>query len=142
MKAKIILDTNILFSAIAFDKVVEKVLLLTTDQTGELQTYRSSATSRELVTKLSSPKFLSYRKMTLQQVKEIIEEYFQISKLVEPTQKVILSRDKDDNMFLELAHEINADYLITGDKDLLSLNSFKGTKICKPSEFIKMVIAD
>jgi predicted nucleic acid-binding protein len=39
-------------------------------------------------------------------------------------------------MFLEIAKEVKADYLITGDNDLLELGKFENTEILKPSEFL------
>jgi len=39
-------------------------------------------------------------------------------------------------MFLELCLEAKADYLITGDRDLLDLKSFKKTIILTPKQFL------
>ena len=44
-------------------------------------------------------------------------------------------RDVDDNHVLQLADYIQADCIITGDKDLLVLESFKKTQIFSPREF-------
>lgn len=44
-------------------------------------------------------------------------------------------RDRDDAFLLVLAGAINADYLITGDKDLLILGRFGKTKIVTISQF-------
>ena len=46
-------------------------------------------------------------------------------------------RDPADNMFLELAVEGQADIIISGDNDLLSLNPFRGIKIITAAEFLK-----
>jgi len=45
-------------------------------------------------------------------------------------------RDPFDEMFLVCAILGNADYIISGDKDLLSLDSFRETKIAGPTEFL------
>ena len=45
-------------------------------------------------------------------------------------------RDPKDNIILELAVSGNADYIITGDADLLVLNPFKGIAIVTPAEFL------
>ena len=47
--------------------------------------------------------------------------------------------DEDDNEILRLTEFVHADYLITGDKDLLKLNTFLQTKILSPAEFSKVV---
>ena len=45
--------------------------------------------------------------------------------------------DKKDNPILNLAVSANADFLISGDKDLLVLKKIKGVKIISPAEFWK-----
>lgn len=50
-----------------------------------------------------------------------------------------LCRDPKDNKFLDLVFACKADFLITGDKDLLTLKDFKKTKIVTPRKFIEAV---
>lgn len=50
---------------------------------------------------------------------------------------VKLCRDPNDDMFLECAMRANADLLIAGDKDLLVLGSYKGTRIVTPAEYVR-----
>jgi uncharacterized protein len=45
-------------------------------------------------------------------------------------------RDPGDDMFLECAALAKADLLIAGDKDLLTLGQYKGTRIITPSEYL------
>ena len=45
------------------------------------------------------------------------------------------NRDPKDNFLLDLIHFSKADYLITGDKDLLILNPFLTATIFTPSQF-------
>ena len=40
-------------------------------------------------------------------------------------------------MFLECAALAKADLLVAGDKDLLTLRSYKGARIVTPSEYLK-----
>ena len=49
------------------------------------------------------------------------------------------SRDLADNIFLELAVDGHADYLVSGDKDLLVLNPFQGIPILTPAEFLGLL---
>ena len=44
-------------------------------------------------------------------------------------------RDKDDNMVLACARAVRADYLVSGDADLLVLESFEGVAIVRPRDF-------
>ena len=48
-----------------------------------------------------------------------------------------MSRDPKDNFLLDLIDFSKADYLVTGDKDLLEHNPFKTAQILTPNEFEK-----
>ncbi len=49
---------------------------------------------------------------------------------------VSVCRDPKDDYLLELSRDGRADYLLTGDKDLLSLETFEGTRICTLTGFL------
>jgi putative PIN family toxin of toxin-antitoxin system len=49
-----------------------------------------------------------------------------------------ICRDPKDDMFLECAALAKADYLVAGDKDLLILGSYEGTRIITPLEYIHL----
>lgn len=57
--------------------------------------------------------------------------------LVEPDEHVTVCRDPKDNQFLDVAVASEAPFLVTGDKDLLILKSFRTTRILTPREFLK-----
>ena len=46
-------------------------------------------------------------------------------------------RDPHDDMFLECAALAKADLLVAGDKDLLTLGAYEGTRILTPSAYLK-----
>lgn len=56
--------------------------------------------------------------------------------LVEPESQVTVCRDPKDNQFLDVAVASNAPFLVTGDKDLLSLKTFRTTRIFTPRQFL------
>jgi len=51
---------------------------------------------------------------------------------------VHVCRDPKDEMFLECAALAGADLLVTGDKDLLSLGNYGGTRIVTPLEYVEL----
>ena len=51
-------------------------------------------------------------------------------------------RDIKDLYLLSMAESIPADYLVTGDQDLLVLRNHLGTKIITFAEFVSMVLGD
>ena len=59
--------------------------------------------------------------------------------VVSPTQTVTVCRDPEDNALLECAWAGRADYLVTGDPDLLTLDPFHGTRIVRPTEFLRLL---
>ena len=48
-------------------------------------------------------------------------------------------RDPDDDKLLELAVNGAADFIVTGDDDLLVMNPFRGIAIVTPAEFLTVV---
>jgi putative PIN family toxin of toxin-antitoxin system len=72
-------------------------------------------------------------------VKELIEllETIGVNVEIEPTH--FISRDPKDNFLLDLIDVSQADYLVTGDKDLLEHNPFKTAQILTPDEFEKQL---
>ncbi len=56
--------------------------------------------------------------------------------LVEINEVITDCRDVKDNKFLELAVSGKADYIVSGDDDLLVLNPFRAIPILKPREFL------
>ena len=59
-----------------------------------------------------------------------------VGEFIEPKTKIKVCRDSKGNMFLELAVTGKASCIITGDKDLLALNPFRGIKIISPGDFL------
>lgn len=132
---RVVFDTNTLVSASlsklsvsrqAFDKAVNGGLLLTSDETilelGEV-IFRSkfdrysSVEARELF-------FLNF----VEQATNILVEL-----------RLDDCRDPKDNKFLELAVTGHADVLVTGDKDLLILDPYRGTLIMSSSAFLEWI---
>jgi hypothetical protein len=128
-KIKVILDTNILISGIYWDGNSGKIISLWLKE--KIEVCFSPETLAEFINKLAD-KF----QMPPHFLKEWQEIFEERGLLFLPSQKVRRCRDKKDNLFLELALISKADFLITGDKDLLVLKKFHQTKIVKPGEFL------
>ena len=60
--------------------------------------------------------------------------------VVAPTRTLTVVSDDDDNRVLEAAIEGAADYIVSGDTDLLDLGSFRGIPILAPAEFAAAVL--
>lgn len=57
---------------------------------------------------------------------------------VEVAVQVRACRDPRDDMFLELAVSGHADYIVSGDTDLLALDPFQGVRILPPHSFLEL----
>lgn len=68
-------------------------------------------------------------------VKELIELIETIGDFYEFKPINFISRDPKDNFLLDLIDVSKADYLVSGDKDLLAHNPFKNTLIITPKNF-------
>ena len=127
-RIRVVLDTNILLSAILFGGVPGKLLDLWRDGIYELA--MSPELLAEFVTKLRF-KF-DFPSDLVKEWEQLLREHA-INVLPEYTTKVC--RDPDDNKFLDVSLAAGAIYLVTGDQDLLSLERYQGIRILKPTEF-------
>jgi putative PIN family toxin of toxin-antitoxin system len=127
-----VIDTNVLVSSILIKKSSSDATLKKVRNLGNL--LFSEATLHELQTTLSRSKFDKY--VSLQVRSEFIFRLRLESELVEIVERVYLCRDEKDNKFLEVAINGKADYLITGDNDLLVLRPFQDVKIMTINEFL------
>jgi len=74
-----------------------------------------------------------------EQAVETLADYLGFLRIVSiPKLLDAVPRDPDDNMVLECAIEGKAQYIVTGDKDLLVLKTFRDIQIVSASEFLKV----
>lgn len=59
-----------------------------------------------------------------------------MAEVVEPTVRLRVCRDPNDDKFLECAVAGEAEYIISEDQDLLTLKEFQGVKVLSVAEFI------
>ena len=90
----------------------------------------------EVNTTIQYPKLAKYIKPDV--IKEFIEIFPQTVQIFPIVTKVEICRDVKDNFLLSLSKDVNADFLITADNDLLVLNQFENTRILTLSEFINL----
>ncbi len=85
----------------------------------------------ELAETLARPKFDPYVSRPDRQ--KFFELFARVAEWVPVTTTIRRCRDPKDDKFLELAVDGKADWIITGDKDLLELSPFRSTSILTPS---------
>lgn len=58
--------------------------------------------------------------------------------VIAPKLNIKVCRDEKDNQFLECAENAKADYIVSGDGDLLSLKKYKDISIVRSSEILRL----
>ena len=131
---RILLDTNVYISAILFKGKPRQILQELVDE--RVTAFTSNEILKELEDTLSKPKF----KLTNDFVQIVLSEIRDITKLIStsPLKNYLDLRDRNDYHILEAAFSAKIDYLITGDKDLLSLKKISDFKIVSPQEFLRI----
>ncbi len=126
-----VFDNNVLVSAAllagvprqAFDKLLDNGMVLI-----------SVPVLLELAEVLNREKFDKY--VTHDERMRFMVGFLRVAEMIETGETIAVCRDPKDDKLLELAVSGDADFLVTGDKDLLVLNPFRGVKIITPREFL------
>ena len=129
---RIVIDSNVFISAFYFGGKPKGVVARAAEGLDEL--FLSYDIIGEIQQVMSRPKFKTDI-MAVKQYAAMIEE---ISDIVAPSLSVDVSRDKKDNKIIECAVCAKADYIVTGDEDLLSLKSYQGIKIVSAADYLKL----
>jgi hypothetical protein len=128
---KIILDTNLWISFLISKNFIQIDELI---ENRRLILIFSNELIEEFIAVVSRPKFKTY--FSKKDIEKFLVYFEQFGELVEVKSDLKICRDEKDNFLLNLSVDSKADYLITGDKDLLILDKIANTKILTPSEFI------
>lgn len=130
---RVVVDTNVFVAALLSDATPRRVY--EAFLSGTITLLFSRQTLFELVMVLQRP---SIRLITSRpEADRLLADVQRDGRLVETTERVFACRDPKDNRFLECALAGHADYLVTGDLDLLVLHPFRGIPILRPAEFLR-----
>lgn len=130
---KVILDTNLWISFLItqnysqLDEIIfeKKCTLIFSEELLE-----------EFFSVIKRPKFRKF--FSQEDMEDLIETIQEFAEFVEVKSSVSVCRDEKDNFLLSLSKDSKADFLITGDKDLLDLKDFESTKIVMIADFLKI----
>ncbi len=127
---KVILDTNLWISFLItqdFTKI-DKLII-----ESKIRLIFSHELIEEFITVAARPKFEKFFNNT--DIEKLLEIFDSYGKLIKVNIEINKCRDPKDNFLLSLAVESKADYLVTGDSDLLFLKKIKKTKILSWGDF-------
>jgi putative PIN family toxin of toxin-antitoxin system len=125
---KIVLDANVIIAAFAARGLCESIMeVCLSEHEIALSDNLLDEILRNLREKLKLPKDI------VDNIGTLLREHSNIS-IPSPIASDVC-RDPDDIKILGLAVASNADYIVTGDKDLLVLKNFEGIPILNPRSF-------
>lgn len=132
---KVVIDTNVVVSAVLKDRVPEDVILFLIGNQ-DFTWIASAEIVNEYMAVLKRGKF-NLPEETIRKWKGIFERRV---KILEVSHDVNFPRDQKDAKFLACALSSEADYLITGDKDFEDVHKTGGTTIISVSTFKRLII--
>lgn len=131
---KVILDTNLWISFLISNKFNQIDNLI---ENKKLKLIFSNELLEEFIDVVSRPKFKKY--FSKSDIQKVLECFDQFGELVKVKSDIKICRDKKDNFLLNLSIDSKADYLVSGDNDLLILDKIEQTTILTFSEFIEQI---
>jgi putative PIN family toxin of toxin-antitoxin system len=129
---RVVLDTNVLISAILFGgkprQILEKAIR------GEIRLCLSEPILEELKGVLQRSKF----EYSPEMIQFILTELTGIADFVNPSETLnVVLEDPEDNRILECAIEAKANYVISGDFHLLRLRSYRNIEVVNVTAFLE-----
>jgi putative PIN family toxin of toxin-antitoxin system len=132
---KIVLDANIFLSSFFWGGNPRKVLERAINKTDEL--FITDEILNEIGEVIRRQKFHAGKN----EVEYFLKSIEEISGKIVTTKRIKKgSRDKTDNKYIECAIAGNADYIISGDNDLLDLKKFKNIKIITAKDYLEKIV--
>ena len=127
---RVIIDTNVWIAFLIGKRLANlkhyisdgSITIITTEQ---LLTEIKIVTNREKIKKYFPQQSVNELLLLLETIAENVN--------IKPTH--FINRDLKDNFLLDLIDSSKADFLVTGDRDLLAHNPFKTAEILTPAQF-------
>ncbi len=137
---KIVLDTNVLISALIVKKGKPGQILR------QITKYKL-VTSEEILVEVE--RVLHYDRiqkrygLSNKDTNAFMQRLREVSQIIPVTTSVeIIKDDPDDNKFLACALAADADYIISGDTHLTKLGDYQGVSILTPATFLEILAKD
>jgi putative PIN family toxin of toxin-antitoxin system len=132
---RVVIDTNVLISAIFWSGKPKQ--LLNQVRRGKIIFLTAEVLLvelKEVLTRRDKP-----FKLSEEEAHRILTQLRNLGEIIEPHSLVTTCRDDADNRVLECAVDGRAEWIVTGDSDLLDLEVFQGIKIAAVADFLSAV---
>ena len=130
---RVVLDTNTLISALLFSGTASRLVPLW--QSRRITVLVSKEILQEYLRVLAYPKF----QLGDHEIRALVEEeLLPFAETIRVRRRLaVVRRDPEDDKFLECAVAGRAEYLVTGDRNLRELGSYRGITILTVGEFLE-----
>lgn len=133
---KIVIDTNVLISGVFFGGFPRKIL--------------SSVVGRRVIACATAEIINEYEEIVQEMInrkqghinRAILTPLINVMEIIEPITHVEVCRDPDDDKFLGCAKDSRAFYIVSGDKDLLTIGRYENIQIVTAKDFCERYLAD
>lgn len=129
---KIVLDTNVLISGIFFTG--PPATILDAWQSGTVSLIFSDSVLVEY-RRVAEELAAKYPLVRIDRILDLIAIH---GELHIPNEAISICEDPDDNKFIECAASAQCRMIVSGDKHLLNISSYRGIQIIKPRNFVDL----
>lgn len=129
---RLVLDTNVVASALLWGGAPR--LLLQAGREKRVDLFTSAALLAELTEILGRHKFDKKIAASMMTIDEIVDRYTALAALVRPTPTPRIAPDPDDDVVIGTALAARAEFVVTGDNSLLSVDGYQGVRLVGVSQ--------
>lgn len=127
---RVVLDTNVLVSGLLFQGPPRQLLYHVLASGVGLVTSADLTAELDYVLETKFP----HARLAIQ---DMLESLRALALFVEPSERIVaVPEDPDDNIVLECAIAAEAGAIVSGDRHLLALKTFRGIPILSPQAFL------
>jgi putative PIN family toxin of toxin-antitoxin system len=136
---RLVLDTNVVASALLWDGAPSRLLRM--GHSSEVMFFTSTPLLAELTDILIRPKFEKKIAASLFTVDQLVDLYAELAAFVRPLTIPRLAPDPDDDVVIGTALAARANFIVTGDRSLLSVVEYDGGQIVSVSEALRHIFS-
>jgi putative PIN family toxin of toxin-antitoxin system len=134
---RLVLDTNVVVSALLWDGTPRQ--LLRVSHSVGILLFTSTPLLKELTETLSKKKLKRKIAASLLSADQLVHSYAELVSVVRPVVVPRLAPDPDDDVVIGTALAAKANYIVTGDRTLLSVAEYEGVRIVSVGEALEAV---
>ena len=133
---RVVIDTNVVVSSL-IKRTGNPIQLMELAQAKRFDVIVSDEVLGEYISVLQRPNMLPLHGLESSSVAQVVWDLFSLAFHVSPTESLrVVNEDPKDDKFIECAVDGGADFLVSGDRHLLTLGSFQGIPIVTRAMFI------